>query len=401
MNSTLNLTQLFKMGFTRDISLHIPSLHPSQWGTYLQRRRLSLSCHALLWGVCLYLLSPLPTGSGGCSCPHEAASRLQTQRRSHRSPCLQNWSCSPHQHRGVPDLTPIYPGLSWTRGPRWTTGVHHLLSFVPICPVNHSSPSHIIQPAYYLSVHVSKSQWPNLDVRTTASRALLQPRYMTLTTLPPSTHQSFIPRRPSGMIYLWQTYGDNSQSPFPSHAHDFPKDQARLPRLEFPLQLIFCVFGRRINIYFSLVTGNLPRPPWPPRGYRHLALQGHWPAISTLSCSPSCPIGPWVMLSPSIPPWCSSTAVFSSPWPMSPSTEVLQGWLGRTMAMAVFSSSAFLPAVILNHSTHSATTTYFLCQAFPAVSLAIVSLQHPKYKHQREDVRSADGCLCSPEVSFH
>lgn len=140
------------MGFTRDTSVHTPSLHPSQRGSYLQRRRLSLSCHDLLWGVFLCLLSPLPTGSGGCSCPHEAAPRLQTQRWSHRSPCLQNWSCSPHQHCGVPDLTPIYPGLSWTGGPRWTTVVHHLLSFVPICPINHSSPSHIIQPAYYLSL---------------------------------------------------------------------------------------------------------------------------------------------------------------------------------------------------------------------------------------------------------
>lgn len=95
--------------------------------------------------------------------------------------------------------------------------------------------------------------------------------------------------------------------------HDLPRDQARWISLErFLLQSIFVILEHGCNICLSLVTGELSRSQWLHRDYRCLPLQGHWPTHSTFMCSPPCPIGPWMKLSPVSPASCIATARFFS-----------------------------------------------------------------------------------------
>lgn len=118
----------------------------------------------------------------------------------------------------------------------------------------------------------------------------------------------------------------------------FPGTKARLTSLEFP-RSPFCFFEKNGgSTFISLVSGDLLGAPQPPRGYRGITLHGHQPALTTLRCSPSCLLGPWIKSSTISLTSCPSTAGYFYPSPVSLSAEV---WVGMAKAQAVFSTSAF------------------------------------------------------------
>jgi len=137
-------------------------------------------------------------------------------------------------------------------------------------------------------IYASKPPRPMLTVKTatvsTVSRALLQTWFVTI-PLPPSTNKTFLPRRLShgpGVIYPILTTPIHL---FIHELNDFPRYQCQTKQLGVFQIILFAFLENECNTSLSLVSGDLPASPWPPRGNRDITLCRYQPVLSTPRCS--------------------------------------------------------------------------------------------------------------------